>query len=123
MKHPVGLLISRLSNLQYNYSGDGTCSVVILTGALLNEAKDLVFVKGLHPNIVRKAYERAVEVASSQLENLKINLLPHEIPLTDNELILEMDVNPKIEYLQQICLATIATKVMDIEVAKVTKKK
>jgi chaperonin GroEL (HSP60 family) len=97
----------------------GTCSVILLTGQLLHEAKGLVFSKGIHPNIIRKGFEKAAQIASFQLEALKLNLLSVPFPAKIEELMI-LVIEPQVELLRKIASVTLATKIDDIETVTVT---
>jgi chaperonin GroEL (HSP60 family) len=119
MRHPVGVMMSHIAQLQHSYSGDGTCSAIMLCGSLLSEARRLIFSKGIHPNMIIQHLVEASNVASEQLEKIKINLLPQEIPMNDQQALLQLQVDPKEDLLNHIALSTLSTKVMDINAAKV----
>lgn len=51
-----------LSRAQDIEAGDGTTSVVVIAGALLDAVEKLLN-KGLHPSIISDAFQRAVQQA------------------------------------------------------------
>jgi T-complex protein 1 subunit epsilon len=67
VKHQVAKLLVELSQSQDNEIGDGTTGVVILAGALLDQALNLLD-KGLHPLRICDGYERACAIAVKHLE-------------------------------------------------------
>ncbi|KAM3159512.1 T-complex protein 1 subunit delta [Lachancea thermotolerans] len=58
--HPVAKMLVEVSAAQDTEAGDGTTSVVILTGALLGAAEKLLN-KGVHPTIIAESFQRAAK--------------------------------------------------------------
>lgn len=71
VEHQVAKLLVELSKSQDDEIGDGTTGVVVLCGALLNQALELLE-KGLHPLRVADGYEKACEIAVAKVESLAI---------------------------------------------------
>lgn len=69
IEHPTAKLLCELSNSQDNEIGDGTTGVVVLAGALLDEALKLID-KGLHPLKVVDGFDKACDMALSKLEQV-----------------------------------------------------
>lgn len=69
VEHQIGKLLVELSQSQDNEIGDGTTGVVVLAGALLEEAEKLLE-KGIHPIRVARGYEKAVELCEKHLEKI-----------------------------------------------------
>merc|ERR1740130_1202866 len=67
--HQIGKLLVELSKSQDDEIGDGTTGVVVLAGALLEEAEKLI-VKGIHPIRVARGYEKAAELCAEHLETI-----------------------------------------------------
>lgn len=65
----VAKLLVELSKSQDDEIGDGTTGVVVLAGALLEQAADLID-KGIHPIRIADGYDQACEVAVAQLEKI-----------------------------------------------------
>ena len=65
----VAKLLVELSKSQDDEIGDGTTGVVVLAGALLEQAADLVD-KGIHPIRIADGFDQACEVAVSQLDKI-----------------------------------------------------
>ncbi|SMH71702.1 thermosome subunit beta [Candidatus Nitrosotalea okcheonensis] len=65
VQHPAAKMMVEISKATDNEVGDGTTSTVVLAGALLEKAEDLV-TKNVHPTLVvdgfKKASEKAIEV-------------------------------------------------------------
>lgn len=66
VEHQVAKLLVDLSQSQDNEIGDGTTGVVVLAGALLEQAEKLLD-KGLHPVRISEGFEQACEVALKHL--------------------------------------------------------
>jgi len=62
-----------LSKSQDNEIGDGTTGVVVLAGALLEQAQILLD-KGIHPLKVADGFEKACEIAVSKVEDIATDL-------------------------------------------------
>lgn len=69
VEHQVAKLLVDLSNSQDNEIGDGTTGVVVLAGALLEQAEKLLD-KGLHPVRISEGFEQAAEVAIKHLAEI-----------------------------------------------------
>jgi archaeal chaperonin len=71
--HPAGRILADVSKATDDGVGDGTTSAVVLAGALLERADELLQ-KGIHPIIVvagyRKAARKAIEVLQSIAEHI-----------------------------------------------------
>ena len=65
----VAKLLVELSKSQDDEIGDGTTGVVVLAGALLEQAADLME-KGIHPIRIADGYDQACEVAVSELDQI-----------------------------------------------------
>ena len=65
----VAKLLVELSKSQDDEIGDGTTGVVVLAGALLEQAADLID-KGIHPIRIADGYDQACEVAVSELDRI-----------------------------------------------------
>ena len=67
--HHIAKLLVELSKSQDDEIGDGTTGVVVLAGALLEQAADLID-KGIHPIRVADGFDEACEIAVSHLETI-----------------------------------------------------
>ncbi|KAI9835884.1 MAG: T-complex protein 1 subunit epsilon [Sarea resinae] len=65
----VARLLVELSKSQDDEIGDGTTGVVVLAGALLEQAADLID-KGIHPIRIADGYDQACEVAVAELDRV-----------------------------------------------------
>ena len=79
IEHPIAKLLVELSKSQDDESGDGTTGVVVLAGALLEQAQKLLD-KGIHPLKIIEGFDKACEYALEHLESIAT-----EINLTEND--------------------------------------
>ena len=70
VEHPIAKLLVELSKSQDNESGDGTTGVVVLAGALLEQAQKLLD-KGLHPLQIIEGFDKGCDYAIKHLETIK----------------------------------------------------
>lgn len=77
--HPVARMLVEVSAAQDTEAGDGTTSVVILTGALLGASERLLN-KGLHPTIIAESFQKAAKRSVEILLEMS-----HKISLDDKE--------------------------------------
>jgi T-complex protein 1 subunit epsilon len=73
IQHPTARLMVELSKSQDDEIGDGTTGVVILAGALLDQALILIE-KGLHPLAISEGYDKACEKSLEHLESIHTKL-------------------------------------------------
>eukprot|EP00456_Euglypha_rotunda_P042049 TRINITY_DN3273_c0_g1_i13.p1 TRINITY_DN3273_c0_g1~~TRINITY_DN3273_c0_g1_i13.p1 ORF type:complete len:152 (+),score=27.71 TRINITY_DN3273_c0_g1_i13:93-548(+) len=71
LKHPAAKMLVDLAKAQDVEAGDGTTSVVVIAGALLRAANQLLS-KGIHPSAISDAYLVAAEEAQKVLQSLAI---------------------------------------------------
>ncbi|KAJ3017169.1 T-complex protein 1 subunit epsilon [Thoreauomyces humboldtii] len=69
VEHQIAKLLVQLSKSQDDEIGDGTTGVVVLAGALLEQAEDLLN-RGIHPIRISDGFERACNVAVAELEKI-----------------------------------------------------
>lgn len=67
--HQVAKLMVELSSSQDDEIGDGTTGVVVMAGALLEQA-EILLSKGIHPVRIASGFEAAAEVAIRHLEEI-----------------------------------------------------
>jgi len=79
--HVAKLLVS-LSQSQDQEIGDGTTGVVVLAGALLEQAADLID-KGIHPIRIADGYDQACEIAVKKLDEIS-DVIPFSKDDTSN---------------------------------------
>ena len=71
VQHPAAKMIVEISKTTDNEVGDGTTSAVILAGALLENAEELIK-EDVHPTIVVDGYRKAAQKALQILDKLAI---------------------------------------------------
>lgn len=67
--HPAAKMLVNLSKAQDVEAGDGTTSVVVLAGSLL-EAAEKLLKKGIHPTSISEAFQRAAAKSVDILTNM-----------------------------------------------------
>lgn len=67
--HEIGKLMVQLSQSQDDEIGDGTTGVVVLAGALLDQAEALLD-RGIHPIRIADGFELAAQCAVKYLESI-----------------------------------------------------
>ena len=81
--HPAARMLVELSKAQDIEAGDGTTSVVVLAGSLLNASQTLL-TKGIHPTTISEAFQRAADRATKLLEEMSV-----PVDLSDRESLLK----------------------------------
>jgi len=79
VQHPAAKMLVEVAKTQDNEVGDGTTSVVILTGELLDKAEKLLE-KDLHPTVIVEGYKKAADKAREIIDGLS-----EPIAATDSE--------------------------------------
>jgi T-complex protein 1 subunit delta len=69
--HPTAKMLVELSAAQDIEAGDGTTSVVVLAGSLLN-ACQLLLEKGIHPTIISEGFKAACDKGLEILDDMSI---------------------------------------------------
>ncbi|XP_004933262.1 T-complex protein 1 subunit epsilon isoform X2 [Bombyx mandarina] len=69
VEHQIGKLLVQLAQSQDDEIGDGTTGVVVLAGALLEQASNLLD-KGIHPIRIADGYEMAAALALTHLDSV-----------------------------------------------------
>jgi archaeal chaperonin len=75
VQHPAAKMLVEISKTTDNEVGDGTTSAVILAGALLEKAEDLIN-KDVHPTIIVDGYRNAAEKALEILSEIAVKIKP-----------------------------------------------
>jgi len=81
--HPAAKMLVELSKAQDVEAGDGTTTVVILAGSLLDAAQKLL-IKGIHPTTISESFQRASAKSVEILEGMST-----PVELTDRESLLQ----------------------------------
>lgn len=76
--HPAARIIVDIARTQEREVGDGTTTVAILAGMLLEQAQKLIE-KRIHPTVIIKGYEKAAHQSRLVLDNLTIPVNNKEI--------------------------------------------
>lgn len=93
----IAKLMVELSRSQDYEIGDGTTGVVVMAGALLEQAEKLLE-RGIHPIRVAEGYEMASRIAVDHLEHISQKF---DFSLTN------------MESLVQTCMTTLSSKMYD----------
>ncbi len=75
VQHPAAKMLVEISKTTDNEVGDGTTSAVVIAGALLDKAEELIE-KGVHPTIIVDGYRKAVEKAVEYLDEISVKIKP-----------------------------------------------
>ena len=74
--HPAARMLVELSKAQDVEAGDGTTSVVVIAGSLLNAASKLLG-RGIHPTTISESFqqcaEKAVEILAKMAKPIKLS--------------------------------------------------
>jgi thermosome len=79
VQHPAAKMMVEISKATDNEVGDGTTSAVVLAGALLEKAEELID-KEVHPVVIVEGYSRAAEKAQEILEKIAEKVDPTSKP-------------------------------------------
>lgn len=71
VQHPVARMMIEVARAQEASVGDGTTTVVVLTGELLREADGLIDL-GIHPVVITRGYRMALETCLKILDEIAI---------------------------------------------------
>ncbi|MGA6923074.1 MAG: thermosome subunit beta [Nitrososphaeraceae archaeon] len=77
VQHPAAKMMVEISKATDNEVGDGTTSVVILAGALIEKAEDLI-TKDVHPTIIVDGYRKSATKAVEILNNIAQKIDPND---------------------------------------------
>ena len=75
VQHPAAKMLVEVSKATDNEVGDGTTSAVILAGALLEKAEELID-KGVHPTVIVEGYNKAARKAVEFLGDFAEKIAP-----------------------------------------------
>ncbi len=75
VQHPAGKMIIEISKTVDSEVGDGTTSSVVLAGALLANAEEMIE-KGVHPMVIIDGYRRAATKAQKILDEISVGVEP-----------------------------------------------
>ncbi|HEX9317693.1 MAG TPA: thermosome subunit beta, partial [Nitrososphaeraceae archaeon] len=77
IEHPIAKMLVEVAKSVDNEAGDGTKSVVVLAGSLIENAEEL-FNKDLHPTLVVEGYREASKKALEFLKKIAIEIDPKD---------------------------------------------
>jgi len=97
VQHPAAKAMVEISKATDNEVGDGTTSAVVLAGALLEKAEELID-KDVHPTVITDGYKKATEKAREILDSIAIKVDPRDR-----------------EWLSKIAYTSMATKLVSSE--------
>jgi archaeal chaperonin len=102
VQHPAAKMVVEISKTTDQEVGDGTTSAAVLTGALLENAEELIR-KDVHPTIIVDGYSKAAEKALDYLDKIAI-----KVPATDKK------------WLQKIAKTSMASKLISGDSAQLS---
>lgn len=77
VQHPAAKMMVEVAKTQDDEVGDGTTSVVVLTGELLSKAEELID-KKIHPTIIIDGYREAKDQALKYIEEVAVRIDPKD---------------------------------------------
>lgn len=77
VQHPAAKMLVEVAKTQDNEVGDGTTTVVVLTGELLEKAEQLLD-KDIHPTVIVEGYKKAADKAREILDSLAEQIDPND---------------------------------------------
>jgi len=80
VQHPAAKMLVEISKSTDNEVGDGTTSVVVLAGALLEHAESLLE-QEVHPTIIVDGYRKAAKKAKQFIKNIAQQVTPNDRPI------------------------------------------
>jgi thermosome len=107
VQHPAAKMLVEVAKTTDNEVGDGTTSAVVLTGALLEKAEELLG-KDVHPTVIVDGYRKASNKALEALQNLSEKINPE-----DREWLIKIAKTSMASKLVSTDAAELATLVVD----------
>jgi len=80
VQHPAAKMLVEISKSTDNEVGDGTTSVVVLAGALLEQAESLLE-QEVHPTIIVDGYRKAAKKAKQFIKSIAQQVTPNDKPI------------------------------------------
>lgn len=105
--HPAAKMLVELSRAQDIEAGDGTTTVVVVAGALLDAAEKLL-AKGIHPTVISDGFQKAAELALRVIQDMAT-----PVDMADNQALLHAaatSLNSKVVSQHSSLLAPIAVQ-------------
>jgi len=75
--HPAAKTLVDIAKSQDNEVGDGTTSVVLFAGELLNQSKQFIE-EGMHPSVIIKGYREAMARSIERIRSVSIQIAEDE---------------------------------------------
>ncbi|MHA1974715.1 MAG: thermosome subunit alpha [Candidatus Hodarchaeales archaeon] len=130
IQHPIGKMMVELSKIQDQEVGDGTTTVVILAGELLQQAIELLNGDKIHPTLIVEGFRVATEKAVEYLNEMAKEVSPDDDELLKSVVMTTMGskiVSSSSEQLSKIVIDSVrsvdpGTGKIDIDDIKVEKK-
>lgn len=88
IQHPTAQLIARTATTQDEITGDGTTSIVLLTGEILSQAQRYL-AEGTHPSVLIEGIYNAKQEAQKYLDELKNKMIAKQ-PKIDREILISV---------------------------------
>jgi thermosome len=77
VQHPGAKMVIEVAKAQDDEVGDGTTTAVVLVGALMEQAENLI-VKKIHPTVIGQGFRMGMEKALDILDDLAITIDPYD---------------------------------------------
>ncbi len=77
IEHPAAKMMVEVAKAQDAEVGDGTTSVVVLAGELLNNAEKLID-RDVHPTVIIEGYKKALDKAIESLKEIAVKVDPND---------------------------------------------
>ncbi len=77
VQHPAAKMMVEISKATDNEVGDGTTSVVVLAGSLIEKAEELI-TKNVHPTVIVDGYRKSAVKSIELLNNIAIKVTNNE---------------------------------------------
>ncbi len=84
VEHPAAKMMVEVSKTQDSFVGDGTTTAVIVAGALLSEAENLIK-QNVHPTVISEGYKMAADQAKKILDGMAA-----KVSKKDKDLLMKM---------------------------------
>jgi len=107
IEHPAAKMMVEVAKAQDAEVGDGTTSVVVLAGELLNNAEKLID-RDVHPTVIIEGYKKALDKAIEDLKEIAVKVDPNDEELLKK--VAKTSMNSKLVAAYKDYLAEIAVQ-------------
>ncbi len=107
IEHPAAKMMVEVAKAQDAEVGDGTTSVVVLAGELLNNAEKLID-RDVHPTVIIEGYKKALDKAIESLKEIAVKVDPNDDELLKK--VAKTSMNSKLVAAYKDYLAEIAVQ-------------